>query len=82
MYVCATCVCLAPGRPEKDKRSPGVPGGCEHPRGSWEANSGPEQQAPLASEPSLQPTTRHPCMNLELIVKAVVPSDHCDSYRN
>lgn len=61
---------------------PGVPGGCEHPRGSREANSGPEQQALLASELTLQPTTRHPCMDLELIVEAVVPSDHCDSYRN
>ena len=62
--------------------SPGVPGGCEHPCGSREANSGPEPQVLLASELSLQPTTRHPCMDLELIVKAVVPSDHCDSYRN
>lgn len=48
MSVCATCVCLAPGRPEKDMRSPGVPGGCEPPRGNWETNSGPEQQALLA----------------------------------
>lgn len=36
----------------------------------------------LSSELSLHPTTRHSRMDLELIVKAVVPSDQCDSWRN
>lgn len=36
----------------------------------------------LTSELSRQPTTRHSCVDLELIVKAVVLSDQRDSYRN
>lgn len=81
MYVCVTCVCLV----SRDARKgigyyPGSLGGCEPTRGCWEVNSGPEQQA-QASEPSLQPKTRHFCLNLEMIVKAVVPLDQRDSHR-